>query len=89
MAASSIAKDGTIRLPFGSARTSPISASDVSRVVSTILEDPTSHRGKVYELTGTRSEDMNEIAKEYAVAEGRITASQFTSLRFPTCFHNG
>ena len=32
MAASSIAKDGTIRLPFGSARTSPISASDVAVV---------------------------------------------------------
>src|SRR6187200_1297506 len=71
MAASSIAKDGTIRLPFGSARTSPISASDVARVVSTILEDPNSHRGKVYELTGPRSEDMNEIAKEYAIALNR------------------
>ena len=71
MAASSIAKDGTIRLPFGSARTSPISASDVARVVSTILEDPTGHREKVYELTGPRSEDMNEIAKEYAIALNR------------------
>jgi NAD(P)H dehydrogenase (quinone) len=71
MAASSIAKDGTIRLPFGSARTSPISASDVARVVSTILEDPTGHRGKVYELTGPRSEDMNEMAKEYAIALNR------------------
>jgi uncharacterized protein YbjT (DUF2867 family) len=71
MAASSIAKDGTIRLPFGSARISPISPSDVTRVVSTILEDPTSHRGKVYELTGPRSEDMNEIAKEYAIALNR------------------
>jgi NAD(P)H dehydrogenase (quinone) len=71
MAASSIAKDGTIRLPFGSARISPISASDVARVVSTILEDPTGHRGKVYELTGPRSEDMNEIAKEYAIALNR------------------
>jgi NAD(P)H dehydrogenase (quinone) len=71
MAASSIAKDGTIRFPFGSARTSPISASDVARVVSTILEDPTGHRGKVYELTGPRSEDMNEIAKEYAIALNR------------------
>ena len=29
-AALSTAKDGTIRLPFGSARTSPISASDVA-----------------------------------------------------------
>jgi uncharacterized protein YbjT (DUF2867 family) len=71
MAASSIAKDGTIRLPFGSARTSPISASDVARVISTILQDPTGHRGKVYELTGPRSEDMNEMAKEYAAALNR------------------
>jgi NAD(P)H dehydrogenase (quinone) len=71
MAASSIAKDGTIRLPFGSARTSPISASDVARVASTILKDPTGHRGKVYELTGPRSEDMNEMAKEYATALNR------------------
>ena len=68
MAASSIAKDGTIRLPFGSAKTSPISASDVARVISTILEDPTGHLGKVYELTGPQSEDMNEMAKEYATA---------------------
>jgi Predicted nucleoside-diphosphate-sugar epimerases len=71
MAASSIAKDGEIRLPFGSARISPISASDVARVVSTILEHPTAHRRKVYELTGPRSEDMNEIAKEYAIALNR------------------
>ena len=71
MAASSITKDGTIRLPFGSARTSPISASDVARVVSRILEDPTGHRGKVYELTGPRSEEMNEIAREYAIALNR------------------
>jgi NAD(P)H dehydrogenase (quinone) len=71
MAASSIAKDGTIRLPFGSAKTSPISASDVARVASTILEDPAGHRGKVYELTGPRSEDMNEMAKEYATALNR------------------
>jgi NAD(P)H dehydrogenase (quinone) len=71
MAASSIAKDGTIRLPFSSARTSPISASDVARVVYTIFEDPTGHRGNVYEHTGPRSEDMNEIAKEYAIALNR------------------
>jgi NAD(P)H dehydrogenase (quinone) len=71
IAASSIAKDGEIRLPFGSARVSPISASDVARVVSTILEDPTGHRDKIYELTGPRSEDMNEIAKEYAIALNR------------------
>ena len=71
MAASSIPRDGTIRMPFGSARISPISASDVARVVYTILENPTVHKGKIYELTGPRSEDMNEIAKEYAIALNR------------------
>jgi uncharacterized protein YbjT (DUF2867 family) len=71
IAASSIAKEGIIRLPFGAARISPISASDVARVISTILEDPTSHRGKIYELTGPRSEDMNMMAKEYAIALNR------------------
>jgi NAD(P)H dehydrogenase (quinone) len=71
MATSSIAKDGTVRMPFGSARISPISPSDVAKVISTILENPTGHRGKVYELTGPRSEDMNEIAKEYAIALNR------------------
>jgi len=71
MAAASIAKDGTLRLPFGSARTSPISANDVARVVATILENPAGHAGKVYELTGPRSQNMDEIAKEYAAALGR------------------
>jgi uncharacterized protein YbjT (DUF2867 family) len=71
LAASSIGEDGTIRMPFSSAKISPISANDVARVISTILEDPTGHVGKVYELTGPRSEDMIEIAKEYAMALNR------------------
>src|SRR5262249_55238845 len=71
MAAASIAKDGAIRLPFGAARTSPISAEDVAHVVATILEQPTPHIGKVYELTGPRSEDMVAMAKEYEDALGR------------------
>ena len=64
-------KMGQLDCQFGPARTSPISASDVARVISTILEDPAGHRGKVYELTGPRSEDMNEMAKEYATALNR------------------
>jgi NAD(P)H dehydrogenase (quinone) len=82
MAASSIAKDGTIRLPFGSARTSPISASDVARVISTILEDPTGHLGKVYELTGPRSEDMNEMAKEYVTTLNRPVKNTISDLGY-------
>jgi NAD(P)H dehydrogenase (quinone) len=70
-AASSIAKEGTIRLPFGSGRTSPVAARDVSEVVATILANPSSHIGKVYELTGPRSQNLTAMAAEYSEALGR------------------
>src|SRR5262245_22543751 len=70
-AAESIARDGTIRLPFGDARTSPVDARDVSEVVAAVLANPGPHVGKVYELTGPRSEDMNAVAAEYSEALGR------------------
>ena len=71
LAVESIARSGTIRLPFGAARTSPIDAQDVADVVAEILAAPKPHVGKVYELTGPRSEDMNAIAAEYSEALGR------------------
>jgi NAD(P)H dehydrogenase (quinone) len=70
-AAESIAEDSSIRLPFGAARTSPVSARDVARVAATILVDPARHIGRVYELTGPRSEDMQAVAAEYSSALGR------------------
>jgi uncharacterized protein YbjT (DUF2867 family) len=70
-AAESIARDDTIRLPFGSGRTSPIDALDVAEVVAAVLDRPDAHVGKVYELTGPRSEDMTRVAAEYSEALGR------------------
>ncbi len=70
-AAESIARDSTIRLPFGAGKTSPIDARDVAEVIATILASPAGHAGKVYELTGPRSEDMNAMAAEYSAALGR------------------
>jgi uncharacterized protein YbjT (DUF2867 family) len=70
-AAEQILRDGTIRLPFGSGRTSPVAAQDVAEVVATILLDPRQHIGKVYELTGPRSQDMRGLAAEYSKALGR------------------
>ncbi|MEU6779433.1 NAD(P)H-binding protein [Nonomuraea angiospora] len=70
-AAASIAERDEIRLPFGGARTSPVAAGDVAEVVATILAAPSPHVGKVYELTGPRSEDMNAVAAEYSGALGR------------------
>ena len=71
MAAATIADSGTIRLPFGTGRTSPIVSDDVARVVATILADPGPYLGRVVELTGPRSQDMNGVAEEYARALGR------------------
>jgi len=70
-AAESIARDSTIRLPFGTGRTSPIDATDVAEVIAAILMSPTPHIGKVYELTGPRSQDMHGVAAEYSDALGR------------------
>jgi uncharacterized protein YbjT (DUF2867 family) len=70
-AAESIAKDGTLRLPFGSGRTSPIAARDVAEVAATILANPAAHIGKVHELTGPRSQDMHAFAAELSDALGR------------------
>jgi uncharacterized protein YbjT (DUF2867 family) len=71
LAAHSIADSGTIRLPFGTGHTSPIAADDVARVVATILTDPRPYIGRVFELTGPRSQDMNGVAEEYARALNR------------------
>ncbi len=71
LAAQSIARDGTIRLPFGTGRTSPVAAQDVAEVIATILADPMSHVGKIYELTGPRSQDIAGVAAEYSAALGR------------------
>jgi len=70
-AAESIARDSTIRLPFGTGRTSPIDARDVAEVIAAILVSPATHIGKVYELTGPRSQNMHGVATEYSEALGR------------------
>src|SRR5499433_625943 len=70
-AAESIARDATIRLPFGKGRTSPVDTLDVAEVIATILANPTAHIGKVYELTGPRSQDLHAMAAEYSAALGR------------------
>src|SRR6516225_9219305 len=70
-AAKSIRRDGTIRLPFGSGRTSPVDTLDVAEVIAATLASPAAHVGKVYELTGPKSQDLHGLAAEYAEALGR------------------
>lgn len=68
IAASTIESAGELRLPFGAGRTSPIAASDVARVITTILLNPARHIGKSYELTGPKSQGGDAIAAEYTAA---------------------
>ena len=66
MAARSIRENGTIALPFGTGRTSPVVADDVARVAATVLRDPAPHVGHVYELTGPRPVSMIELAEIFS-----------------------
>ncbi|MFJ4758873.1 MULTISPECIES: NmrA family NAD(P)-binding protein [Streptomyces] len=70
-AAQSIKRNGTLALPFGAGRTSPVAVSDVARVAATVLRDPRGHIGNVYELTGPRTMDMEEMAESFSRALGR------------------
>jgi uncharacterized protein YbjT (DUF2867 family) len=60
-----------IELPFGLGKTNPVATADVARVVAAVLADPERHVGRIYELTGPRSQDMHAIAREYSDALNR------------------
>ena len=56
---------------MGGSKTSPISAVDVARAVSVILDDPAPHIGHVYNLTGFESADLDHYARVFSEALGR------------------
>src|SRR6201981_839886 len=72
----SVRQSNQIRLPFGEGKTSPVAAEDVARVVTTLLENPQSHIGKIYHLTGPQSENVHFFAQEYSKALGRTITFQ-------------
>ena len=64
----SVRQSNQIRLPFGEGKTSPVAVEDVARVLAALLTDPQPHIGKIYHLTGPRSENMHFFAREFAGA---------------------
>jgi len=62
---------GRIELPFGQGKTNPVAAADVARVIAAVLSAPGPHLGRIYELTGPRSQDVHGIAREYSEALSR------------------
>src|SRR5215470_15689215 len=71
LTAPSVRDRGRIELPFGRGKTNPVAAADVARVVAAVLADPGPHLGRIYELTGPRSQDMTGVAQEYSDALNR------------------
>jgi uncharacterized protein YbjT (DUF2867 family) len=62
---------GRIEVPFGRGKTNPVAAADVARVVAAVLAEPALHLGRIYELTGPRSQDMHGVAREFSDALNR------------------
>ena len=60
-----------LALPLGDAKTSPIAAYDVARVVATILDNPAPHIGQIYNLTGPESVGVARHARAFSEALGR------------------
>jgi uncharacterized protein YbjT (DUF2867 family) len=60
-----------IELPFGRGKTNPVAAADVARVIAAVLANPGPHLGRIYELTGPLSQDMDGVAREYSDALNR------------------
>jgi len=70
-AAAGVRDADELALPMGRGKTSPISAVDVARAVSVVLEDPKPHIGKIYNLTGFESADLEHYARVFSEALGR------------------
>jgi len=71
LAAPSVRNSDELALPWGSGKTSPISAVDVARAVAVILDDPAPHIGQVYDLTGPESADLDHDARVFSEVLGR------------------
>jgi uncharacterized protein YbjT (DUF2867 family) len=71
LAAPSVRDTDELALPMGGGKTSPISAVDVARAVSVVLDDPAPHIGKIYNLTGFESADLEHYARMFSKALGR------------------
>src|SRR5882724_9763797 len=56
-----------------------VAVADVAQVVAAVLADPIPHLGRIYELTGPQSQDMDGVAREFSEALNReITYSDIS-----------
>ena len=67
-------KDGLVQMPFGESKHAPIAAEDQARLIVSILENPSAHKGKRYQLFGPKEYTYPEaVAKISAILGHKIT----------------
>lgn len=71
LAAQGVRERDELAVPLGDRRTSPVSAVDVAGAVAEILDDPAPHIGKIYNLTGPESADLEHYARVFSDVLGR------------------
>src|SRR5262249_22669682 len=71
LAAEGVREADALAMPMGGGKTSPISAVDVARAVCVVLDDPAPHIGRIYNLTGFESADLEHYARVFSEALGR------------------
>ena len=76
LAKQTVRERGVLALPFGTGRTSPISADDVAGVVAALLREPADRIGQVYELTGPEVLDIDGLAEQYTRALKRPISAE-------------
>src|SRR5258705_5270964 len=76
---------GLLHVPFGPGRHAPNAAEDQARVIVAILEDPASHRGKIYPLYGPVEFTHEEIAQILSRVLGKDV--EYKQVSFETMLH--
>ena len=82
-AAESIARDATIRLPFGTGRTSPVAVADVAEVIATILANPAAQHAEWRYLVRGRRKGANAIAPAIAITPIIAGGKEAAGARIP------
>lgn len=66
-----VGEDGVIRGPAGDGRAAIVARIDVARVAAAVLQAPSAHAGRSYDITGPEALDFSEVASIVGAHEGR------------------
>lgn len=65
--------DGVIRGPAGNGRVAAVARADVARSAAAVLQQPSAHRGRRYDLTGPEALTLADVARIVTEVTGRPT----------------